>query len=71
MAETYFITGAQGCIGSWVVKTLVERGDIPVVFDISADARRLNAIIEPAELSKIRFITGDITDGEAVEKALE
>src|SRR6266404_5062586 len=71
MAETYFITGAQGCIGSWVVKTLVERGDIPVVFDISADARRLNAIIEPAELSKIRFITGDITDGEAVERALE
>jgi len=71
MAETYFITGAQGCIGSWVVKTLVERGDIPVVFDISADARRLNAIIEPAELSQIRFITGDITDGGAVERALE
>ncbi|MDX6709741.1 MAG: hypothetical protein QOH96_757 [Blastocatellia bacterium] len=71
MAETYFITGAQGCIGSWVVKTLVERGDIPVVFDISADARRLNAIIEPAELNKIRFITGDITDGGAVERALE
>ncbi len=27
MAETYFITGAQGCIGSWIVKALAERGD--------------------------------------------
>ena len=34
MADTpYFMTGALGCIGAWVVKALVERGDVPVVFD--------------------------------------
>lgn len=71
MAETYFITGAQGCIGSWIVKALVERGDKVIVFDLSPDARRLKAIIEPADLDRVRFVTGDITDGEAVRAALE
>ena len=45
MAETYFITGAQGCIGSWIVKALIERGDAAVVFDRSDDSRRLSAIM--------------------------
>src|SRR2546422_3437474 len=71
MAETYFITGAQGCIGSWIVKALAERGDTPVVFDRSEDTRRLNAIMEPSDLERVRFITGDITDVSAVRSALE
>ena len=70
MAENYFITGAQGCIGSWVVKALAERGDAPVVFDRSEDRRRLAAIIEPAALERVHFIAGDITDVAAVRSAL-
>ena len=70
MPETYFITGAQGCIGSWIVKALVERGDSAVVFDRSDDSRRLSAIMDPEQLAKVRFITGDITDGAAVLSAL-
>src|SRR3954468_19938831 len=71
MAETYFITGAQGCIGSWVVKALVERGDVPVVFDRSDETTRLEAIIEPADLQRVRFIAGDVTDITALRAALE
>jgi nucleoside-diphosphate-sugar epimerase len=71
MSETYFITGAQGCIGSWIVKTLVERGDSPLVFDLSDNARRLGAIMDPADLKRVRFITGDITDGPTVLGALK
>ena len=71
MAETYFITGAQGCIGSWIVKALAERGDVPVVFDRSEDARRLNAIMEPGDSERVRFFAGDITDVSAVRSALE
>jgi len=71
MAETYFITGAQGCIGSWIVKALVERGDEAVVFDLSPDARRLSAIIESPNLERVRFVVGDITDRDAVRTALE
>jgi len=71
MAETYFITGAQGCIGSWIVKALAERGDTPVVFDRSEDMRRLNAIMEQRDLERVRVIAGDITDVSAVRSALE
>lgn len=71
MSETYFITGAQGCIGSWIVKALVERGDQAVVFDRSDDSRRLAAIMDHEDLAKVRFVTGDITDGAAVLSALQ
>src|SRR3989454_6807382 len=69
--ETYFITGAQGCIGSWIVKSLCERGDTPVVFDRSDDPRRLRAIMEPRDLESVRFVAGDITDISVVRSALE
>ena len=71
MAETYFITGAQGCIGSWIVKALVDRGDKAIVFDRSQDPRRLHAIMSEAEVERVRFIAGDITDVTAVRSALE
>jgi len=71
MPEQYFITGAQGCIGSWIVKALVERGDLPVVFDRSEDSSRLGAIIATADLERVQFIAGDITDVTAVRAALE
>jgi len=71
MAQIYFITGAQGCIGSWIVKALIERGDEAVVFDRSDNSRRLSAIMSEKDLAKVRFITGDITDGAAVLPALD
>src|SRR2546423_8132878 len=71
MPEKYFITGAQGCIGSWIVKALAERGDQPVVFDRSDDRRRLEAIMQPQDLDRVRFVSGDITDVSAVRSALE
>ncbi len=71
MPENYFITGAQGCIGSWIVKALTERGDSPVVFDRSEDDRRLKAIMPPQDLDRVRFVSGDITDVSAVRSALE
>lgn len=71
MSEIYFITGARGCIGSWIVKALIERGDAAVVFDRSDDSRRLSAIMDAEQLAKVRFITGDITDGTAMRMALD
>ena len=70
MSQSYFITGAQGCIGSWIVKALVERGDTPVVFDVSGDARRLRQIMSESEIAAVRFIVGDITDSSAVATSL-
>lgn len=70
MNETYFVTGAQGFIGAWIVKALVERGDAPVVFDRSDDARRLDAIMDEDARASVRFITGDITNQAVVREAL-
>src|SRR5215216_76642 len=70
MPQTYFITGAQGCIGSWIVKALTERADKAVVFDRSNDSRRLSAIMEDEDLANVSFIPGDITDRSAVSSAL-
>ena len=71
MSETYFITGAQGCIGSWIVKALIERGDEVVVFDLSSDTRRLQAIMNEADVAQVRLVMGDITSGDAVLTALK
>src|SRR4051812_6053095 len=71
MTQSYFITGAQGCIGSWIVKALLERGDTAVIFDRSEDQRRLAAIISPEDLVRARFVLGDITDIAAVRSAVE
>jgi nucleoside-diphosphate-sugar epimerase len=71
MGENYFITGAGGCIGSWIVKALAERRDNPHVFDLSEDTRRLSAIMEADHLARVRFVKGDITDGAAVLESLK
>ena len=70
MADTYFVTGAQGCIGAWVVKLLLDRGDGAVVFDRSSDAGRLRAILDEEHFQKVRFVEGDITDAAAASTAL-
>lgn len=70
MSKIYFITGAQGCIGSWIVKALIERGDEAVVFDRSNDSARLRAIMDADDLARVRFISGDITEAAAVSSAL-
>ena len=71
MTEKYFITGAQGCIGSWIVKQLIERGDEVIVFDRSDDSRRLRAIMDDDQLENVQFIIGDITDCGIVRSALD
>jgi nucleoside-diphosphate-sugar epimerase len=71
MADTpYFMTGALGCIGAWVVKALVERGDRPVIFDRSDDASRLKVLLDETALQRVRFVRGDVTDGPAVKAAI-
>jgi nucleoside-diphosphate-sugar epimerase len=72
MADTpYFMTGALGCIGAWVVKALVDRGDVPVVFDKSDDARRLKLLLDDHALGRVRFMRGDVTDAPTLRAALE
>lgn len=69
--ERFFVSGAMGCIGAWVVKTLVQQGIDVTVFDLASDPRRIKLLLSPEEVAQIRFITGDITDLAAVERTLD
>ncbi len=64
------ITGAKGCIGAWVVKNLVERGDCPWVFDVDTEAHRLRALLSDEQMELVGFIKGDVTSLEDLDRAV-
>jgi nucleoside-diphosphate-sugar epimerase len=66
----YLVTGAAGCIGAWVVANLVQRGDKVTAFDLSEDRRRLRLILEKEQADGVPWIKGDLTDTQAVERAV-
>jgi nucleoside-diphosphate-sugar epimerase len=65
------VTGAGGCIGSWVLALLARAGVPACAFDLSEDKRRPRLLIPEKDLEKIRWRTGDIADNRAVAGVLE
>lgn len=63
------ITGAKGFIGSWIVKSLVERGSDPVLFDLDAETHRLSALLSDEQIARLTCVRGDITNLEALDRA--
>lgn len=60
--QTYLVTGAMGCIGSWVLHHLVQRGDKVVSFDLGDNRSRLDLLLNKDEQETIQFTQGDIRD---------
>src|SRR5262245_20564163 len=56
------LTGGYGCIGSWIVRNLLERGDAIWIYDLKEDLHRLRLILEDDQINKVRFAQGDVTD---------
>ena len=69
MAEHFLVTGADGCIGAWTVRLLLDEGADVTTFDIGANDSRHRLVAEGAPLSFHRVI-GDITDRAAVVDAM-
>ncbi len=69
VSERFFVTGADGCIGAWVVRHLLEQNSDVVAFDLGADDRRHQLVCDGAPLS-FRRVRGDITDSDAVYAAM-
>jgi nucleoside-diphosphate-sugar epimerase len=61
------ITGANGCIGSWVVKQLLERGTDVLIYDANPNSTRLEQITPPELRRNLRTVTGRIEDTERVK----
>jgi nucleoside-diphosphate-sugar epimerase len=64
------VTGAGGCIGSWVLSLLVDAGVPVVAFDLTRDLRRPRLLMADSEIDTVKWLTGDIGDPEAVMQAV-
>ena len=53
--EHFFVTGALGCIGAWVVRELVLEG-VPVsIYDLGGSPHRLRLILDDEQLTRVHF----------------
>jgi len=65
------VTGAGGCIGSWVLALLVRAGVPACALDLSEDQRRPRLLLSENEVNKVEWRTGDISDTAALVRVLE
>jgi UDP-glucuronate 4-epimerase len=65
------VTGALGCLGAWTLKALLELGEEPVGFDLGSDDSRLRLVLSEDERARVTLVEGDVTDKEAVGRALD
>jgi nucleoside-diphosphate-sugar epimerase len=65
--SVYFVTGAGGCIGGWVVKNLVEAGHkVYALMPHPEKLEKLRLIMKGPDIEKIIPIPGDITNPDLV-----
>jgi nucleoside-diphosphate-sugar epimerase len=64
------VTGAQGCIGAWVVKLLLERGIDVLIYDLDSNPAQLSMIAAPEVVRKLDIETGAVEDTERVVKLI-
>ncbi len=65
-AEKILVTGALGCIGSWVVRHLVDDGIDFVATDLGTDPVRPRLLLSDAEVAAVDWLSLDVTDTAAV-----
>jgi nucleoside-diphosphate-sugar epimerase len=56
------VTGAQGCIGAWVVRVLLQRGLDIILYDVDPNPARLSLLLKPEQVSRIPLEVGKIED---------
>ena len=66
----FLLTGAKGFIGSWIIRKLIERGDAPWIYDLDTQTHRLQQLLTEEQRRQIHFIEGDITDFDALDRAV-
>ena len=64
------LTGGYGCIGSWIVANLLQRGDQVWIYDLKETPHRLKLLLSESQLRQVGFLQGDVTDLAALTKAL-
>jgi UDP-glucuronate 4-epimerase len=68
--ECFLVTGALGCIGSWVLKQLVGEDVRVVAYDRpGASMHRAHLVMTSEELSRVEFVPGDVLDKADLQQA--
>jgi nucleoside-diphosphate-sugar epimerase len=65
------VTGAQGCIGAWVVKSLLDRQADVVIYDREPYPSRLALIASPETASTVKVEAGRIEDTERIKNLVK
>jgi UDP-glucose 4-epimerase len=65
------LTGGYGCIGSWIIRHLLDRGDQVWVYDLRQDTRRLRLLLPEDRLADVPFVEGNVTDLNALRRAID
>ncbi len=65
------ITGGYGCIGAWVAKLLLDRGDWVSVYDLKPEPRRLRLVMPDEDVRRVQFLHGDVTDLPNLRQAID
>jgi nucleoside-diphosphate-sugar epimerase len=58
------LTGGYGCIGSWITRNLLARGDRVWIYDLREDPRRMRLIMTEEQIGAVQFIQGDVTEAD-------
>jgi nucleoside-diphosphate-sugar epimerase len=67
MSTRVLVTGANGCIGAWVIRRLLADGDDVVALDAGDDDRRLRTVLHGAERrGALEQVRADIRDLDAL-----
>jgi nucleoside-diphosphate-sugar epimerase len=64
------LTGGYGCIGSWIIYNLLERGDQVWVYDLKEDLSRVSLILPENRLGQVQYVRGDVTDLVALREVV-
>src|SRR5882724_12455224 len=70
-SQTFLLTGAHGFIGAWITKRLLEANARVVIFDRSSDPHRLLLIMDQEQVSRVRVVTGDITEADSLSPVID
>ena len=65
------VTGANGCIGAWVVKSLLERDLDVLAYDLDPTPARLAAIAPDDQVRRVAIETGRIEDTARVKALIK
>ena len=68
---SYLVTGALGALGAWTVRSLLDRGEAVVTYDLGGSDHRLRLALSDEELAALPRVNGDVADLAHIERVME